>query len=175
MEEKRLMIQSLLADRFKLTMHYEMRELPEYALVVAKSGKTGPQLRPHSDSTTCVDVPAGQPYRIVPGATLQPSCRGIRVIDNDLAGRNVTITRIAEALSVLVGRNVVNRTGLDGTFDVTLHFQILPLEPDASAFDPSGPPSIFIALQEQLGLKLESQKGAVDVQVIDHVEEPSPN
>jgi uncharacterized protein (TIGR03435 family) len=84
-------------------------------------------------------------------------------------------------LSRQLDRVVVNRTGLNGVFDASIEFappqgRLGPqLGADANAADSSGPPSIFTALQEQLGLKLESTKGPVDVLVIDHVEEPSPN
>jgi len=173
-EQKRLMIQSLLANRFKLIMHHETRQLAVYSLVLSKPGKPGPQLRPHTDGTKCVEVPAGQPRPpIIPGAAVVPPCGGLRVINDDLAGQNVTMDKLAQTLSVLLDRNVVDRTGLSGTFDVTLQFQAAPL--DTVAVDPTGPPSISTALKEQLGLKLESQTGPVDVLVIDHIEQPSEN
>jgi hypothetical protein len=76
-EQKRMMIQSLLADRFKLAMHHEMRQLPEYAIELSKPGKTGPQLHPHTDKTKCVDVPPGQPNpAIVPGVPALPPWEG---------------------------------------------------------------------------------------------------
>ena len=74
-----------------------------------------------------------------------------------------------------VDRPIVDRTGLNGTVDFTLEFARVQLGSDASASDTSGPPSIFTAVEEQLGLKLEPTTGPVDVLVIDHVEEPSPN
>ena len=96
------------------------------------------------------------------------------------SGNKITMDMLAQFLGQSVDRTVVDRTGLSGVFDFTLEFA-----PDlgpgsqpgatASASDPSAPPSIFTALQEQLGLKLESQKGPVDVLVIDHVEQPTPN
>ena len=175
-EQKRLMIQSLLSDRFKLTMHHEARQLPEYALVILKAGKIGPQLQLHSDSAKCVNVSAGQPNpAIVPGTAALPPCGGLRMANGNLVGQNVTMEKLAATLSVLVNRNVADRTGLNGTFDMTLRFQIVPLNPDTSESDPSGPPSIFTALQEQLGLKLKSQTGPVDVIVIDHMERPAEN
>jgi uncharacterized protein (TIGR03435 family) len=97
------------------------------------------------------------------------------MIYGDLVGHDVTIEKLSEILSVVVSRNVMDRTGLGGTFDLSLHFQIVPLDPDASAPDASRAPSISTALREQLGLKLEPQTGPVDVLVIDHVEAPSPN
>jgi uncharacterized protein (TIGR03435 family) len=175
-EQKRLMIQSLLTDRFKLTMHHETRQLPEYALTLSKAGKTGPQLHPHANDAKCVDIPAGQPNPpIVPGTATLPPCGGLRMINGNLIGQEVTVEKLAETLSVTLSRNVVDRTGLGGTFDLNLHFQIVPLDADANASESSGPPSLATALQEQLGLKLQTQTGSVEVFVIDHVEEPSPN
>ena len=97
----------------------------------------------------------------------------------DLVGEKITIGMLAERLSQIVGRTVFNRTGLSVDFDFAFEFAAVE-EPapqsgaDAIASD-SAPASIFTALQDQLGLKLESQMGPVDVLVIDHVEEPSPN
>jgi uncharacterized protein (TIGR03435 family) len=175
-EEKRLMIQSLLADRFKLTMHHEIRQLPVYALVLSRSEKTGSQLQLHSENTKCIDVPVGRPQPdVVPGVRWSPPCGGFRVVGNDLAGQNVMMERFAATLGILLDRNVVDRTGLAGTYDLILHFERSSVDPNAVAPDPLGPPSIFTALQEQLGLKLESQTAPMDVLVIDHVEKPSEN
>ena len=100
------------------------------------------------------------------------------------SGNKITMEALAQFLTQSVDRTVVDRTGLSGVFDFTLEFtpELVPgsqpgatASATASASDPSAPPSIFTALQEQLGLKLESQKGPVDVLVIDNVEEPSPN
>ena len=95
-------------------------------------------------------------------------------------GNRVTMDMLGQFLRQSVDRTIVDRTGLSGAFDFTLEFapESGPgSQPSAtgSASDPSAPPSIFTALEQQLGLKLESTKGPVDVLVIDHVEEPSPN
>ena len=176
-EQKRLMIQSLLADRFKLAMHHETRQLPEYALVVSKAGRVGPQLQPHSVATKCIAVPAGEPMRaLAPGEPIVAPCGGVRTARRtELVGQNITMKQLAQTLSVLLDRDAVDQTGLNGNYDLTLHYQLVPVDPDGTAIDPSGPPSIFTALQEQLGLKLQSIKGPIDVQVIDHVEQPSEN
>lgn len=172
-EQKRLMVQSLLATRFGLLMHTETRQMPVLALLPVKSGKTGPRLLLHSETTTCLPTPVGQGNpAVAPGDKWAPPCGGLRVVNNDLAGQNVTMDQLARTLTVLVDRNVVDRTGLEGTFDVTLQFQRAPL--DASAPDPDAPPSISSALRDQLGLKLESQRAPLDVLVIDQIEEPSP-
>jgi uncharacterized protein (TIGR03435 family) len=178
-EQKRLMLQSLLAERFKLAMHHETKQLPEYALVLSKAGRRGRQLKPHSSDTKCVEVAAGQPNpRIVPGEVALPPCGGLRVVGNSLIGQNVTMQKLAQTLRYLTGtgegdaRNVIDRTGLSGSFDLTLQFQ--PFQLASTPSDSSGT-SLFTALQDQLGLRLESTKGPVDVLVIDHVEEPSAN
>jgi uncharacterized protein (TIGR03435 family) len=95
-------------------------------------------------------------------------------------GNKITMAMLAPFLGQSVDRTVVDRTGLTGVFDFTLEFapELGPgSQPGsaASAPDPPVVPSLFTALQEQLGLKLESQTGPVDVLIIDHVEEPSPN
>jgi uncharacterized protein (TIGR03435 family) len=181
LEQKKLMLQSLLTERFKLMMHHEPRSLPVYALVLAKAGKTGPQLIPPADDTKCFDpfglaAPAARAPCDVLFAFNQPD--GSFAVKGDL-----TMEKFAGQLTGLVGRLVVDRTELGGTFHVTLSYTPQEGQPgfrrgqggEGSASDSSGAPSIFTALQEQLGLKLESQTGPVDVLVIDHVEEPTPN
>jgi uncharacterized protein (TIGR03435 family) len=146
---KERMVQTLLADRFKLVTHTETRELPIYALVVAKGGA---KLGNMNDGGTVVN--SWRDHLEVQGS-------------NSLA-------LLAEVLADELGRPVVDRTGIAGRYHLTLKWT-----PDdaASAAAPSSnaPPSIFTALQEQLGLKLESQKGPVQVLVVDHVEMPSAN
>ena len=178
-EQMLLMLQSLLAQRFKLVVHHETRQVPQYVLVLSKAGRTGPQLTVHDSE--CVEPAPGQPPPSPNGAGLCGfrSRRGRSAGTVDLVGEKVTIDMLAERLSQNVGRKVINRTGLSGDFDFTCEFAAVE-EPtsqsgaDASA-DSSLPSTIFTALQEQLGLKLESQNGPVDVLVIDHVEQPSEN
>jgi len=184
-EQERLMLQSLLEDRFKLVLHHETRRLPIYALVLSKPGKIGPQLTPHSGSAKCTEFEAGKglvqpgPGEAMPaycgGFFMNPRPGGLRE-----TGNKITMDMLGQFLSQSVDRTVVNRTGLSGVFDFTLEFapELGPAsqsDSTANASDPSTPPSIFTALQEQLGLKLESQKGPVDALVIDHVEQPSEN
>jgi uncharacterized protein (TIGR03435 family) len=178
-----LMLQSLLADRFKLVVHHETRQLPVYALVLSRAGKTGPQLIQHSDDAKCTDAALGlsPPGR---DGTLSAYCGSFSIVGRPGglrdAGNNVTMDQMIALLGNYMDRPVVDRTGLNGTYDFTFEFALpigLGSQPatDPSASDPSAPPSIFTAIQEQLGLKLESQTGPVDVLVIDHVEEPSEN
>ena len=173
-EQLRLMVQSLLADRFKLTLHHETKELPIYTLVVAKNG---PKLQASADAPED-SAPPGPP-----GPPGGPQARhSFRMNGSgNLIVISQNLDRFADLLSHQLGRPVVNNTGLTGNYDFTLKWtpdqgrgqmpggpsENAPPPPDASG------PSIFTALQEQLGLKLESQKGPVDTLVIDHVGRPS--
>jgi uncharacterized protein (TIGR03435 family) len=184
-EQLRLMLQSLLEDRFKLLLHNETRQLPVYALVLSKAGKTGPQLTPHSDDAKCTDPVAGKPPpQPSPGEPMPAYCGGFFMSARPGAlretGNRITMDMLVSFLSQSVDRTLVNRTPLSGVFDFTLEFapELGPgSQPGSgtSAPDSTAAPSLFTALQEQLGLKLESTKGRVDVVVIDHVEEPSAN
>jgi bla regulator protein blaR1 len=151
--EFKLRIQSLLADRFQLRIHKETREEQVYSLVVAKNGPKFKESRFNES-----DVGKG----MLPGLTMHPY---------ELIGASVDIHLLAEELSRRLSRNVIDRTGLNGEYDFNLRWV-----PDAADGDsvPDGP-SIFTAVQEQLGLKLESSKAPVDAIVIDHIEKPSPN
>jgi uncharacterized protein (TIGR03435 family) len=162
--QMRLMMQSLLADRFKLAIHFETREVPVFALVLAKPGNTGPQLRPHSDEPPCSSAsPCG--FDSLPNPPGQ-----FRI-----GARNVTMGFIANVLATSeLGRPVLDQTKLTGNFDFTLEWTPnIPASPDFVP-DQSGPTYIE-ALKEQLGLKLESTRGRIQVPVIDRVERPDEN
>jgi len=176
------MLQSLLEERFRLTAHMETRELPIYALIIARTdGKLGSQLRKSGEECVPPTIPAGAPPPPPPppgsGArgSQCPSIQGPGVI----SGRKTTMGRLADAIAGSVGRVVIDRTGLDGTFDLDL--QWLPERvggPPAEGRGLTWPgqsdlPSIFTALSEQLGLKLDSRRGPVDVLVIERAEKPS--
>jgi bla regulator protein blaR1 len=181
-EEKQLMLQSLLADRFHLTMHHETRQLPAFALVLDKGGKLGPQLQPHSQDVKCFDrLSPNPPPPPAPDSSDPPlvPCDSFTVVPGPfsswkIAGANVTLESLASILGYWQGidRAVVDRTGLTGNFDLRLEYtpQIAGSEPDASA-----PPPIFDAVKQQLGLRMESTRAPVDVLVIDHVTQPSEN
>jgi uncharacterized protein (TIGR03435 family) len=143
---KERMVQSLLTDRFHLVAHIELRQLPIYELVVAKGG---PRLGPLMENGSSVSVNNGR-------------------IEVQMSN---SVAVLAEELSKVVGRNVVDKSGITGRYDLKLRWTPDDRGPDADA---SGP-SIFTALEEQLGLKLEPQRGAVEVLVIDHIELPSEN
>ena len=164
-----LRIRTLLADRFKLVMHAERRELPVYRLVRARDdGRLGPKIRP----TAC------RP----PDPTNLNSAANTGVGDSGTCGNRIgpfsmtiggnTMTGFANQLGRLpvVGRPVVNATNLTDSFDWELTWA--PDPSDAGALDAV---SIFTALQEQLGLKLEPSRGPVDVLVVDSVERPTEN
>ena len=187
-DEFRLMMQSLLADRFKLVVHYETRQLPVFALVLDKPGKLGPTLRPHSEDPPCVDAPPQN----APLATFQSTVaggypavcgemlEGLVPGRETLKARNVTMERIGTRLVPLaqLGRPVVDETGLKGDFDFIIEWVRQPNGTAPSGADvPTDPegPTFLEALKDQFGLKLVPQTGPVDVLVIDHVEEPSAN
>jgi uncharacterized protein (TIGR03435 family) len=179
-DQFRAMLRALLQERFKLSVHHETRELPIYALVVArKDGKTGPHLRPAA--VDCDTVGRGSaPPPIAQSPTERLPC-GMRQAPGRILAGGVPMAPLVGNLSNFVDRLVVDRTGLKGNFDLELEWtpdqQSQPATGDAppGAFPPppAGGPSIFTALQEQLGLKLESTKGPVEVLVIDSVERPT--
>jgi bla regulator protein blaR1 len=169
------MLQTLLADRFKLTVHRETKELPIYSLVVAKGGSKLQEAKPGDTYPNGIKGLDGRPAPV--GSHLMRMGRG------ELTAQSLGMEEIAHLLTQQTGRTVVDNTGLKGNYDFTLHWT-----PDQSTPALNGPgggsdsttssesgPSIFTALQEQLGLKLESQKGPVEVLVVDHVEKPSEN
>jgi len=144
-----VLLQTLLEDRFRLKLHHETRELPVYVLTMARGDRIpGPQM--HPSSADCAADPNTCAVRFVPG---------------HLSVGAVNLETLVGLLSGSVERVVIDRTGLAGRFDVELDWS-----PDQSATDK---PSVFAAVQEQLGLKLESQRAPVDVLVIDHVERPT--
>ncbi len=177
LQQIRLMVQSLLADRFKLKVSHETKDLPEYALVVAKSDPKLKEAKPGDTYPNGIRGPDGRAY---PGT--------MRMERGKLTGQALPMASLAIILSKQLGRTVLDQTGLKGKYDIAL--QWTPDESPAAMFsgaagakpaadNPASPessgPSIFSALQEQLGLKLESTKGPVEVLVIDHIERPSEN
>ena len=171
--EMLLMIRALLEDRFKLKVHREPRELPAYELVVVRAGATG--LR-KSDVDCDALFAAGQVTR--PEAGIRPRCG----VSNGPVGPTGDIGLIAGAFAMSqfaqflqrVGRPVIDKTGLTGRYDFDLAFAPIAPSTGDTPSDPSRP-TIFIALEEQLGLKLQSTKGPLDVIVIDSIEPPIPD
>jgi uncharacterized protein (TIGR03435 family) len=165
-----LALRHLLEDRFKLKMHRETRELDIYALVMARpGGGPGPGLKPTTqDCSKAVEAP--RPGAPPPGAPGQPFC-GISGSPGRVKFGGLPASSFATALAGPAGRMVVDRTGMTGSWDFELTFAPENRGPDAPPADPNAP-SFFTAIQEQLGLRLESTKGPVDVLVIDSVEKP---
>jgi uncharacterized protein (TIGR03435 family) len=153
----RLMLQALLADRFKLAIHHETRESAIYALIV---GPGGARILPSADQT--------------PGGALGP--RGsLRVSAHRLIGTAVPLPLFASVLGQQLGRTIVDRTGLSGRFDVDLQWRPADDSTDGSQQADLSSPSIFTAVREQLGLELESTRGSAGFLVIDRVKRPSGN
>jgi uncharacterized protein (TIGR03435 family) len=181
-----LMIRALLVERFKLVVHSETKDSPLYALILARAdGKLGPGLK--KSSVDCAAVFAAgrarggaMPPPPQPGERMQ--C-GMRVGPGNLMGGGALMPQFANTLGMFAGRIVVDRTGLEGAYDVDLTWtpDQMPQRPPGApegpaqfngvAIDPNGP-SLFTAVQEQLGLKLDSQRGPVEIMVIDSVEKP---
>lgn len=153
-------LQALLADRFNMKAHRETREMPVYALVVAKGGS---KLKPANER------------------------RGLMGGRGQLTGTGASLDMLVRLLSNTTGRTVIDRTGLNGAYDFKLQWAPDPGQMELSGLPvPGAPPggqdapppdgpSLFTAIQEQLGLRLEASKGPVEVLVVDHVEKPSAN
>jgi uncharacterized protein (TIGR03435 family) len=181
-EQMRPMLRSLLAERFNLSLHRGTKELPVYELTAAKGGLK-------TEEASCVNRDPNDP----PPPLGSKPCGGVRSAmfpggSSRLEGFGVPMSKLVEVLADRIGRTVVDKTGFSGTFNFRLDFS-----PDDAASNPkfaptaaAGPerpipgtnvqtPTIFAALQEQLGLRLRAAKGQVEVLVIDHVQRPSPN
>ncbi len=184
-----LMLRSLLADRFQLQFHRETREMPVYALVPSRGGL---KLPPPRDGN-CVEEtdvlgplanPGARMQPAGPASTFAPRCGGLDVMleagGARMRGGKVPMAEFVRVLSRVLGRTVIDQTGFSGLFDVTLSFLPddttpgLPPPPPGAIPADAASPSIFNAVQ-QLGLRLETTKGPVEVLVIDHVEKPSAN
>jgi uncharacterized protein (TIGR03435 family) len=147
------MLQTLLEDRFALKIHKETRQQPVYTLTVAKNG---PKLPAIADGSCTTNICGRGSVRAVKGNTV-------------IESHGVTLAVFAERLVEILNQPVIDRTGLTGLFDIHLEFAADNAPPDATGA------SIFTAVQDQLGLKLTSEKAPVEVLVIDHIERPSPN
>ena len=162
-EQRRAMLQQLLADRFKLVVHHESKEFPLYDLVVAKNG-------PKFEETTPEEIQHGR-------LTGEAVCVFTRSRRGSIGLRGCTMTDLAQMLTGWtqsdLGRIIEDRTSLPGRY--TLALQWTPENVPVAAIQKYSGPSIFTALKEQLGLELKATKGPLDTIVIDHVEMPTPN
>jgi uncharacterized protein (TIGR03435 family) len=183
-----LMLQSLLEDRFQLKIHRETRELPVYTLVAARSGLKLPSPKEGACDTVGPDAPpdwaGGQMRPPQQGQPPLAHCGNVTVAlassGARMQGGNIPMQEFVRMLSMVLDRSVIDKSGFTGLFDLRLDFlpdettPPLPAPPPGAPLDSSSP-SILTAIQEQLGLRLESAKGPVDVIVVDHVERPSAN
>jgi uncharacterized protein (TIGR03435 family) len=180
------MLQSLLEDRFKLKAHRDTRDLPIYVLQPAKNGLTLPSSKAGNCLAPDPNGPPAPPPPPVPGQPPRQRCgtAGVSISPQGtrIFGGQISIAEFARVLSIVVARPVVDRTGFTGTFDADLAF--LPDQatsglpnPGPGLLPPPDPTAvtIFTALQEQLGLKLDSDKGPVEVLIIESVDRPTEN
>ena len=172
LDRRRLMIQALLADRFKLVVHKESKESTIYALVVAKGG---PKLKELPPETTPAPDPKESKDSMDKPDPKRPPRGMMRMGHGELSSQGVKLAALAQSLSNAVGRPVIDKTGLTGDYSYELKWTPDESQGGAAPSADANGPSIFTALQEQLGLKLESQKGQVDSLVIDHAEKASEN
>jgi uncharacterized protein (TIGR03435 family) len=188
-DEMRMMMRALLAERFKLAVHVETKEVPVFALTLEKPGKTGPRLQAHPADEPCSSDASKEmnpgrgpaPPEAVKGG-FPAVCGGILYVPGTGVGRlsfgarNVSIAVIANAMPSwgALERPVLDKTGLTGMWDFAMEFT-----PEGSTDTGNSPvvtgPTFLQALKEQLGLKLNAEKGPVDSLVVDHVERPSAN
>jgi uncharacterized protein (TIGR03435 family) len=163
-DQTRMMLQRLLAERFKLSAHSEYKDLPLYKLTVAKNGS---KLQP-AKVAGCDSV-----------ASPSPLCGGFRVyMRSQITGETVSVGQFVDILTLVLGRPVVDKTGLNGYFDLKLQWtpENQVMEPGQEAHEDATPgPTVFSAIQEQLGLKLDASRGPVKIVVIDHAEKASEN
>ena len=169
MAQIKLMLRSLLADRFKLILSRQTKEMPIYALVVAKGGpKLAPTKFEDDGSPVSSLPPASRPHLLVlPG--------GISAVNAAMSG----LTEVLSLLPDIGGRVVQDQTGIQGAYDFELKFTpqtpFPNSSPGANSTNDLSAPSLFTALQEQLGLRLEATKGNVETYTIERIEEPSEN
>jgi len=187
-DQMRMMMQSLLAERFKFAMHWETKQEPVYDLVFIKPGKMGPQLRLYSkDEEPCPDAPPATPYGTNSKAGMAtvsggfPAiCGGIQPLVasspemHRIGSRNIKMSMFASSFTgeaTAVDRPIVDKTGIDGTVDFVLEYYRL----SDNAPDVLPGPTFLEAIKNQLGLKLKADTAPVRRFVMDHIEQPTPN
>jgi uncharacterized protein (TIGR03435 family) len=173
-ERLRLMLQALLADRFKLTLHRETKNLQVYELVVAEGGPKIQEASPVSTNPNAVSGPGGR----LKGQGMMKMGPG------ELTDQGAALDLLVQQLSWQLGRTVLDKTGLMGKYNFTLRWTPGESEagmamlmgsrpaPDNTQSSDSFRPSLFTAIQEQLGLKLEPQTSPMQTLVVDHIERP---
>ena len=190
-DDKRAMLQTLLADRFKLTFHRETRQLPVFGLVLVSRGRQGPQLRPPTDEAACTQPPAAtSPAAPATRTPIEAALRAVRevpcgritggILGDDRTqawggGRRVSLAMLAASLGELTPRDlatVFDRTGLNGLFDLAIVWNPQIQELSSNAADPGGL-TFTQAMREQLGVRLQREMAPVEVIVVDRVERPT--
>jgi len=184
-DQQTAMLRAMLADRCKLVAHMQNRDQPVYDLVVARSdGKLGPNLQPSEvdcEAKAAADRAAAEaaraagtipPRPAIPALNGPPPPCSFRMLGNTTEGGG-TMEMLARLLRPTAGRLVIDKTGLKGSYRITLPFNLIAARGPETADDSA--PSVFTALQEQLGLRLESSRASREVLVIDHIERPTEN
>jgi uncharacterized protein (TIGR03435 family) len=161
-DQMRQMLQTLLAQRFQLAMHRENREQPIFSLVVAKNG---PKLA-KAKHDTCAE------------STMESPCGGFRIANRSrMFGNTVTVGQFAAELTYMMGRMVVDKTGIAGLYDIRVEWtpEHFGPEPGTEIKPDEANGTLFTAVQEQLGLRLQSEKAPVETVVVDRVSHPTAN
>jgi uncharacterized protein (TIGR03435 family) len=176
-----LAMRTLLADRFKLVVHKETRQLDIYNLVLAAPGKPGPAMKPSGDDCTPEKLAARRGGPPPAPGQLPPVVCGMIQQFGRLRFGGFPLSLFARGLANRTGRAVVDKTGLTGNWDFEMTFAADPIPAGAlppgvtpPAADPDAP-DFFTALREQVGMKLDSAKGPVEVMVVDGVQPPTPD
>lgn len=190
-DELRLMMRSLLAERFAMAVHYESRQTPVFAAQLVKPGQPGPRLRPHpadgcshafpkdaaNDAPPPPDTIAGGFPAVCGGLLMMSSSTPTHYL---IGARDVQVVTITNAMASWgdLGRPVVDQTGLTGNYDFALDF--IPKRADPPPGTPAPPtegeePNFLYAVRTQLGIKLEAQRQPVEVLLLDHIDHLSDN
>jgi uncharacterized protein (TIGR03435 family) len=186
-DQLRLMMRSLIAERFNLSVHYETRQISVYGLQMVRSGTMGPKLQSHPADSLCPTTLPAKATASTPAPTetiaggFPTTCGGIVLLPAsaphryNIGGRSISMSLLANSLTGWgsLGRPVIDKTGLQGTYDFTLEFTPEPSLGSSTSSDTAADfdgPTFQEALKKQLGLRIESQKGEVQVIVLDHID-----
>jgi uncharacterized protein (TIGR03435 family) len=189
-DQVRLMMRALLVERFKVAAHWETRDIPVSALVLAKTGRTGPRLKPYGNGPPCTDQASSSVEKPPDPKTACGGPWGEEVSKNHyrLEWRKVSLKEFAEnwrlssRMTNLKPSKIVDQTGLEGEFNFSIEFDFTApqdsqpgMQPETSSQTELSDSTFLESMKQQLGLKFVTQKGPALVLVIDHVERPSEN
>lgn len=175
-DQYRLMMQTLLAERFGLKLHLEQKERPVLAMVLANPGRPGPKLIPHEQGQSCSEKPKPETYpKECYSYSAIPIKDGMILLGSRAASMHLIADFVGDVggRSGEIGRRVVDRTGLAGLWDFTLRTAWPPQTPPQDAA--LAGPTLIEAIREQWGIKLRPARAVVSSPVVDHVERPSEN